>query len=53
MLARESHSGISQLPVASDTRFVIAVLEEDMMAAKKLVEQAKQDGIISSKGSFL
>lgn len=52
IIARESPTGISQLPVASDTHFVIAVLREDLARAKAFVEQARRDEVISAKGSF-
>ncbi len=52
IVARESVGGISQLPVASDTRFAIAVLREDLKRAKAFIEQARQDGVIADTGSF-
>ncbi len=50
--AAESVAGLSQMPSSSDTRFVIAVLEEDLKQAKAFIEQARSDGVISKKGSF-
>lgn len=53
IVTTESVAGISQLPVASDTRFIIAVLKDDLAQAKKLLNEARQDGIISENGTFL
>lgn len=52
-VARESISGISQMPVVSDTRFIISVLKEDRKEARAVLEQARNDKVISRNGNFL
>jgi hypothetical protein len=52
IVARVSTTGISQVPVASEQQFVIAVIKEEIKRAKLLIEQARRDGIISQNGSF-
>lgn len=51
--AKESVTGISQVPVPSDTKFAICVLKESQKIAKKRIEQARDDGVISKNGIFL
>jgi hypothetical protein len=53
MIAKETRTGISQMPVASDTRFLISVLKETVDKAKRLIEKARNDGVISRNGNFL
>ncbi len=53
IFARESVSGISQIPVVSDTKFAIAVLQEDTKRAKEFLEQARRDGILPTTGAFI
>lgn len=53
IFATESQTGISQLPVSSDTRYIIAVFKENAMAAKKHLEQARKDQVISENGGFI
>lgn len=53
IVVHESTSGISQLPVVSDTRIYITVLKEMAKKAKALIEQARKDGVISTNGTFL
>lgn len=53
ILAEDLNEGVSQLPVASDTRFVIAVSEENIKMAKEKIQQAIADRMISTSGSFL
>lgn len=50
---QESVTGIAQMPVASDKRFIIAVPQSDEKAARKLIERARKDKVISTNGSFL
>jgi hypothetical protein len=52
ILARESTNAISQLP-ANDAHFVVCVEKEKIAQAKKLIEQAQKDGVISKDGAFL
>ncbi|OPZ23694.1 MAG: hypothetical protein BWZ03_00416 [bacterium ADurb.BinA186] len=51
--AHESDTGISQVPVVSDEHFVILVLKSERAEARKLIEQARKDHIISTEGSFI
>lgn len=51
--ATESVTGISQLPVADQTRYVIAVAKKDFAEARRVVEQARVDMVISSAGVYL
>ena len=51
--SREALSGISQLPVVSDTRFIISVQQSMRDKALDALKQARQDTIISQNGSFL
>lgn len=53
LVAKYSRAGISQMPVASDDKFIICVVKENKSEAKKLIERARTDGIISHNGSFL
>lgn len=46
-------SGISQMPVVSDTAFIISVAKEHAKKAKTLIESARKDGVISDNGNFL
>ena len=52
IMASESVTGISQLPVASDKQIIIAVIRDEVKRASQLIEQARRDGIISQNGSF-
>lgn len=51
--ARESVTGLSQIPVVSDTRFILSVRRSNLAEARKLIEQARQDLVISETGTFL
>lgn len=51
--SQESQTGIAQIPVASDTRFIIAVPQSHERKARKLIEQARHDLIITLNGSFI
>lgn len=51
--ANESMTGISQVPSAGDTHFVICVAKEQAKGAKAILERAREDGVISLNGIFL
>lgn len=51
--ARESVTGLSQIPVVSDTRFILSVRRTNLTEARQLIEQAQKDLIISQTGTFL
>lgn len=51
--ARESISGLSQMPVVSDTRFIISVQQTMLKKAQDAILQARHDQVISEDGSFL
>lgn len=53
IMAHDSMTGIAQLPVLSDTRYIIAVLKSDEERARKIVERARKDKVITSNGTFL
>jgi hypothetical protein len=46
-------AGISQLPVASDTAFIISVAKAQAKSAKTLIKRAREDNVISDDGNFL
>ena len=53
VVARELSEGISQLPVSSDIRYVLAVAKSDALKARRIIENARNDGVISDDGNFL
>lgn len=53
IVAHESSSGVSQIPSLGDNRFIIAVLRGSIKQSKAVIEQARQDGVISANGIFL
>lgn len=53
ILAHEITEGISQLPVSSDTQFIISVIKGSLVEARKILTDARADGVISENGSFL
>lgn len=53
IVGQESATGIAQMPVASDNRYVIGVPQSDERKARKLIERARKDKVISTNGSFL
>jgi hypothetical protein len=46
-------TGISQMPLLSDNAILIAVLREEKDRAVAIINQARQDQIISYAGSFM
>jgi hypothetical protein len=52
IVPRELPEGMAQLP-ASDIRYVLTVLEQDAKRARRLIEDARKDGVISKDGDFL
>lgn len=53
LMARISRPGISQMPVVSDTHYLVSVLSDDVKAARDLIERAIEDGVLLSGGFFL
>ncbi|MCA9508366.1 MAG: hypothetical protein KC505_08100 [Myxococcales bacterium] len=51
--AKESDRGISQLPVESDKKFVVLIPRSKRDEARKFIEQARQDHVISLSGAFI
>lgn len=51
--SQETQEGIAQMPVASDSQFIIAVPKSDAEKARRLIEEARLDQVITSNGSFL
>jgi hypothetical protein len=51
--SKYAKSGISQMPVVSDTAFVVFVAKEHVKKAKALIEHARDDGVISDNGNFI
>jgi hypothetical protein len=53
VLASFSPSGISQMPNIGDNRYIIAVQRGHIKQAKEIIEEARRDNVISTKGIFL
>lgn len=51
--AREHKFGISQLPVISDTDYVVCVKKDQINEAREIIKQAQKDQIISEYGKFV
>ena len=51
--AEIQHNSIAQMPLASNLQFVVVVPERQRYSAAKLIQDARNDGVISTEGLFL
>jgi len=53
VIAEIFRRGVAQLPMTGDTHYLIAVDKEHAVHARRLIENARKDHIISANGFFL